>query len=264
MGQSGFFMRILLSNDDGISAEGLHVLAGVAEEFGEVRVVAPDGERSAISHAITLTRALRARPWPNREKPFGIAVDGMPADCVKLGVAGAFGEAPDFILSGINLGPNAGISVLYSGTVGVASEGAISGLPAMAFSLATFVEPLWGTAAAVARVMLAAHMGGKLRIPEGIFLNVNIPNVPVGELKGFAATRMGESRFIERYEKRVDPWGDPYFWMTGDLVSLGEEVGTDLGAIRGGYVSVSPIGLDLTARGGDMLGEELAVLSLRG
>jgi 5'-nucleotidase len=254
-------MRILLANDDGIHAEGIHVLKRVAGDFGEALAVAPDGERSACSHAITLTRALRARPWPSKENPFGFAVDGMPVDCVKLGVSGAFGPPPELVLSGINLGPNAGISVLYSGTVGVASEGAISGIPAIAFSLATFENPLWETAEAVARTVLAAYAAGNLAVPAGTFLNVNIPNLPLGELKGFAATRMGASRFVETYERRLDPWGNPYFWMSGELVSLGDDAGTDLGALRNGFVSVSPIGLDLTvAAEGDALARALAAL----
>ena len=133
---------MLLTNDDGIRAEGIRVLAEAVKGIGEVSVVAPDGERSAIAQAITLDRPLYAEPWPKEGEAFGWAVSGTPADCVKIGVRKLLPEPPDLVLSGINLGPNAGISVLYSGTVSAASEALILGLPAIAFSLTTFEGPI--------------------------------------------------------------------------------------------------------------------------
>jgi 5'-nucleotidase len=242
-------MRILLCNDDGIQAPGIHALHGAVGDLGEIHVVAPDGERSAIGHGITLCKPLHARTWPAGEPPFGLAVGGTPADCVKLAVSRLLDPPPQLILSGINLGPNAGISVLYSGTVSAATEGVIMGVPAMAFSLDTFTDPIWDTAARVSRQLVEQVVAGRLRIGANLFWNVNVPNVPYERIKGLRITRMGASRFIEKYEERHDPWGHPYYWMTGELHAMGDENGTDLQALRDGYVSVSPIGLDHTEHG---------------
>ena len=241
-------MNILLCNDDGIQAPGIRALHDTIHDLGATTVIAPDRERSAISHGITLAKPLYSRPWPNAENPFGTAVSGTPADCIKLSVSFLLDTRPDLVLSGINLGPNAGISVLYSGTVAAASEGAIMGIPAMAISLDTFHEPLWDTAARVARHLVQQAASGALPIPPGVFLNVNVPNRPYADLAGLRLTTMGASRFIEKYEQRFDPWGNPYYWTSGDLADMGDSNGTDLDALRNGYVSVSPIQSDRTCR----------------
>ena len=239
-------MRILLSNDDGIHAPGIHALHSAVQDLGDVVVVAPDGERSAISHGITLTKPLHARSWPPGGPAFGTAVSGTPADCVKLAVSLLIDPPPELILSGINLGPNAGISVLYSGTVSAATEGPIMGIPSIALSLDTFSDHDWNTAARVSRALVEQIVSGQLRIAPGIFWNVNIPNRPYEKLAGLRVTRMGASRFVEKYERRLDPWGNPYYWMTGELYETGDMAGTDLEALRQGFVSLSPIGLDHT------------------
>ena len=239
-------MRILLCNDDGIHAPGIHALHSAVEDLGDVHVVAPDGERAAISHGITLTQPLHARSWPPGGPHFGTAVGGTPADCVKLAVSLLLDPQPDLILSGINLGPNAGISVLYSGTASAATEGPIMGIPSIALSLDTFHDPIWDTAARVSRALVQQVVSGALRIAPDIFWNVNVPNLPYDQLKGLRITRMGASRFVEKYEKRLDPWGNPYYWMTGELYEKGDMAGTDLEALRQGFVSLSPIGLDHT------------------
>ncbi|HOO21428.1 MAG TPA: 5'/3'-nucleotidase SurE [Kiritimatiellia bacterium] len=239
-------MRILLCNDDGIYAPGIHALHDAVKDLGEVHVVAPDGERSAISHGITLTQPLHTRSWPPGGPPFGTAVSGTPADCVKLAVSLLLDPKPDLILSGINLGPNAGISVLYSGTVSAATEGPIMGIPSIALSLDTFTDPDWDAAARVSRALVTQIVRGTLAIAPGIFWNVNIPNRPYDQLAGLRITRMGSSRFVEKYERREDPWGNPYYWMTGELFENGDMSGTDLEALREGFVSLSPIGLDHT------------------
>jgi 5'/3'-nucleotidase len=239
-------MRILLCNDDGIQAPGIHALQKAVHDLGDVSVVAPDGERSAIGHGITLTKPLHTRSWPPGGPPFGTTVSGTPADCVKLGVSVLVDPKPELILSGINLGPNAGISVLYSGTVSAATEGIIMGIPSIAISLDTFADPLWDTAARVSRQLVEQIVSGSLQLTPELFWNVNVPNVPYEELKGLRITRLGESRFIETYERREDPWGNPYYWMRGDLHETGDMNGTDLEALREGYVSLSPIGLDHT------------------
>ncbi len=239
-------MRILLCNDDGIQAPGLHTLHDAVRDLGEIHVVAPDGERSAISHGITLSKPLHTRSWPPGGPPFGTAVGGTPADCIKLSVSLLLDPKPDLILSGINLGPNAGISVLYSGTVSAATEGVIMGIPAMALSLDTFADPNWETAARVSRELVQQVLSGSLQIGPDLFWNVNIPNRPYDQIEGLKITRMGASRFVEKYERRQDPWGNPYYWMTGELYEMGDMNGTDLEALREGFVSLSPIGLDHT------------------
>ena len=240
-------MKILLCNDDGIQAPGIHALQNAVKDLGDIHVVAPDRERSAIGHGITLTKPLRTRPWPHHGPAFGTAVNGTPADCIKLAVSLLLNPKPDLVLSGINLGPNAGISVLYSGTVSAASEGPIMGIPAIALSLDTFSDPNWDTAARVSRHLVEQVISGTFNIPPETFWNVNIPNCPYDQLAGLRITRMGSSRFIEKYERREDPWGNPYYWMNGELYEKGEMAGTDLEALRENYVSLSPIGLDRTA-----------------
>lgn len=256
-------MTILLCNDDGIQAPGIHALKRAVDGLGEILVVAPDGERSAISHGITLTKPLYTRAWPSAEEPFGLAVSGTPADCVKLAANCLFAPPPELVLSGINLGPNAGISVLYSGTVSAATESVIMGIPALAFSLDTFTDPQWETAVQVCRAIVGQVVSGRLAVARDLFWNVNIPNVPLKDIRGLRVTRLGESRFIEKYEKRLDPWGNPYYWMRGDLKEMGDMAGTDLEALREGYVSLSPVGLDRTSHAAlDTLAADPPVLGL--
>lgn len=245
-------MKILLSNDDGIQAEGLKRLAEAVKDFGELTVVAPDGERSAAAQAITLTRSLVARPWhrPGEAEPFGLGLDGTPADCVKMGASFFMKGDVDLVLSGINRGPNAGISVLYSGTVAVATEAAIMGLSAIAFSLAAFEDMYWETGAAVARAVVRRYLawtaaGGKM--PRDVCWNVNIPNIPLAELKGLKVAPMGASRFREEYEERFSPWGQPYYWMQGVLEERDADAETDLSLLRQGYATLTPLILDRTA-----------------
>ncbi len=247
-------MKILLSNDDGIQAPGLKALAEAVRDLGDLTIIAPDGERSAAAQAITLTRPLRARPWrrEGEEEVFGLGLDGTPADCVKIGANFFMKDGVDLVLSGINRGPNAGISVLYSGTVAVATEAAIMGIPAIAFSMDAFTDLQWATGAAVARAVVRryqAWVAGGGRMPRDVCWNVNIPNVPLAGLKGLRVARMGESRFVERYEERLDPYGHPYYWMQGDLEERDRDAETDLRMLRDGYAALTPIHLDRTAPG---------------
>lgn len=237
-------MRILVSNDDGIHAPGIRALAAAMEGLGEVVVVAPDSERSAVGHAITLTDPIKTREVREPGGFTGHAVGGTPADSVKLAVCALLAKPPDLVVSGINLGPNAGIAVIYSGTVSAATEGTILGIPSMAVSLNTFRDPQWDTAARVARD-LAEHLM-RDPLPRGVLLNVNVPNLPYGELRGCVSTRMAASRFVETFHKRADPRGNSYYWMDGYLEPEGDPAGTDLRAVGEGWVSLTPIHFDLT------------------
>jgi 5'-nucleotidase len=235
---------ILLSNDDGIHAPGLHALHEAVQGLGDVRVAAPAGEQSAVGHAITLSDPIKCREIRKDGRPFGHAIGGTPADSVKLAVYALLDRPPDLVLSGINLGPNAGISVLYSGTVSAATEGTILGIPSVAVSLATFSDPLWDTAQRVARRVAELVLARGL--PGETLLNVNVPNIPFAQLTGMRVTRMGRSRFVEVFHRRTDPRGNLYYWMDGQMEMLGDAAGTDIEALEEGYVSVTPIWFDLT------------------
>lgn len=237
-------MNVLLCNDDGIHAPGIAALYDAVRDMADVHIVAPEAERSAVGHAITIYNPLKTKKVYKDGAFYGYAVEGTPADCVKLAVSALLPKPPDFILSGINLGPNAGINVLYSGTVSAATEGTILGIPSMAISINTFTNPLWDTAKIVAREVLERFISGSL--PPETLVNVNVPNLPYEELKGTRITSMGRSRYHETFERRTDPRGNEYFWMDGELKLLDENGDTDLRAIEEGYVSLTPLGLDLT------------------
>ncbi|HBA82607.1 MAG TPA: 5'/3'-nucleotidase SurE [Verrucomicrobia bacterium] len=237
-------MKILISNDDGIYAPGIRALYQAVRDLGEIDVVAPIAEQSAVGHAITLSNPIKTNRVYNGGEFFGHAVGGTPADSVKLAVCALLDHRPDLIVSGINLGPNAGISVIYSGTVSAATEGTILGIPSMAISINSFKNPCWDTAAVVARrlaLMIQQH-----GLPEDTLLNVNVPNLPLDQIKGYAVTRMGRSRFVEVFDRRTDPRGNVYYWMDGALEQLGDTEQTDLDALENGYVSMTPIWFDLT------------------
>ena len=237
-------MQILISNDDGIHARGIEVLAETIAGLGDVSVVAPEGEQSGSSHSVTLNHPLRPRPFHRGGRVFGQSVNGTPADCVKLAVHHLLDSPPDLILSGINLGANIGICVIYSGTISAAAEGAILGIPSIAFSLATLTAPHWDTAARVARTVVenVADSG----LPPDTMLNVNIPNRPLEEVEGFAVVPMGKSRYIDELEERTDPRGRSYFWLVGELKHNDTRPDTDLDRVRQGYVALTPIHFDLT------------------
>jgi 5'-nucleotidase len=232
-------MRFLLTNDDGIHAPGLQILADIAGQFGEVVVVAPDTERSGVSHAITLFRPLRLR----QAKPGWQVCDGTPTDCIYLALNQLHLD-PDIILSGINPGPNLGHDVLYSGTVAGALEGAHWGVPSIALShcasgedhLAQLAEPI---AALLPRLIDAA------REHRGV-LNVNLPDITRGPWRGVLATRMGHRYYSNEVVQRDDPRGRSYFWIGGAHVHMPDIDGSDCNAVRDGYVSVTPLGDDLT------------------
>ncbi len=239
-------MKILLCNDDGIHAPGISVLHQSIGEPGDLHVVAPDTERSAAGHAITLTDPIKTVQVEKDGQPFGTAVGGTPADCIKLALCLLMKDSlPDLVVSGINLGSNTGISVLYSGTVSAASEAVILGVPGIAISLCTFQNPHWETAGKVAAEIVAKVLENPL--PDGTLLNVNIPNIPYSELKGMKAARMGRSRFVEKFSVHRDPRGNNYYWLDGELDLLDDSADTDVRVVESGYVALTPIHIDLTA-----------------
>ena len=239
-------MKILLCNDDGIHARGIAGLHRSIDHLGDLHVVAPDTERSAAGHAITLTDPIKAISVEKNDQLFGTAVSGTPADCVKLALCLLHKDTPpDLVVSGINLGSNTGISVLYSGTVSAASEAVILGVPAIAISLCTYQNPHWDTAEKVAEEIVSKVLRNPL--PDGTLLNVNIPNVPINKLKGMKAARMGRSRFVERFSTHLDPRGNKYYWLDGDLDLLDDSADTDVRVVQDGYVALTPIQIEMTA-----------------
>lgn len=233
-------MRILLSNDDGIHAPGIQTLATALREFAEVQVVAPDRNRSGASNSLTLETPLRTFSYPNGD----IAVQmGTPTDCVYLGVNTLMRPKPDIVVSGINAGPNLGDDVIYSGTVAAAMEGRHLGLPALAVSLDGYQH--YDTAAAVTCSILRALQREPLR--TGRILNINVPDLPLAEIKGIRVTRCGSRHPSDQVIATADPRGNTMYWIgpPGDKFDAGPD--TDFAAVDEGYVSVTALHVDLTA-----------------
>lgn len=238
-------MNILITNDDGVHAEGLLVLKSALETIGRVFVVAPDRPRSACGHSITLHKPLRAEKVALRDGSVAYASNGTPSDCVSLALLGMIDEPVDLVVSGINHGPNLGWDLTYSGTVSAAMEGAIMGIKSFAISVASYASSVdYSIAAGIAASV--GRMLGEHELPESTLLNVNIPDVPASEIKGIQITRQGKRRYSGQLEKRTDPMGRDYYWLGGDLPTDTLDEGTDVRAIAEGWISVTPVHLDLT------------------
>jgi 5'-nucleotidase len=233
-------MHILLSNDDGYLAEGLVALADALRGHAEISVVAPDRNRSAASNSLTLEMPLRAYSMDNGF----IKVDGTPTDCVHLAITGLLKTEPDMVFAGINHGSNLGDDVLYSGTVAAATEGRFLGLPAVAISLAGSNPSHFETAAHVAVTLLRQLVGNPL--PQDTILNVNVPDVAIKDLKGYQATRLGQRHKSEPVIKAEDPRGRIIYWVGPPGAEQDAGPGTDFYAVNAGFVSVTPLQLDLT------------------
>ncbi|MGQ9478236.1 MAG: 5'/3'-nucleotidase SurE [Candidatus Bipolaricaulia bacterium] len=248
-------MRFLLTNDDGIDAPGLSALAEELAKLGEVLVVAPEREMSGSGHAFTKRFPLRLRRVYKDGQPFGYATSGTPADSVKLGLFLVEREV-DWVVSGINNGPNLGIDLFYSGTVSGALEGAIDGFPAIAFSLAIqagsgqrpdqsrarFVE-----AAAIARTLLEGLIErGPALARARVCLNVNIPDLPRERIVGVKLTAQGLQRYDDHFLRGEDPFGEPYYWLTGAIVDEDHREDSDLAASKEGWITLTPLRIDLT------------------
>lgn len=246
-------MRILVTNDDGVTSPGIKALAKALEALGEVTVVAPADQQSAIAHSITIYQPLTVTPLSNGKRGAVYAVDGTPADCIKLAVGEILSARPDLVVSGINHGGNVGINVLYSGTVAGAMEGAVLGIPAVAFSLDTHTAAKFDGYARLAVRWLGAQLPKLLQEP--VAYNVNFPFIAPGHIKGFTFTRQLAMPYLDIFHRRIDPRGRTYFWLGADPVSEARWVKpptpsgsfpSDFEAVRGGYASVTPLMVDRT------------------
>jgi 5'-nucleotidase len=238
-------MRFLITNDDGILAHGIECLIEAAQPLGEVDVVAPDREQSATSHSLTLHHPLR--PVPRGERRWQI--DGTPTDCVMLAVEALLDARPDFVLSGINHGQNMGEDVLYSGTVAAAMEGLALGIPSIAFSFAggdQRADLSYLKQQVKVITPLLKHLTSLPSFPKNTLLNVNLPPIPVDGVKGARLTRLGSRVFSGSIRPMKDPWDREIYWIGGGSIVWSGEEDSDFRAIQEGYVSVTPLHLDLT------------------
>ncbi len=238
---------ILISNDDGIHAEGIQVLAKALQKIARVVVVAPDREQSASSHSLTLRRPLRVV----RHSPWQFSVDGTPTDCVILAVHEVLKRRPDLVVSGINAGPNLGEDVHYSGTVSAAVEGALIGIPSVAVSLVAFEGRRFHFNTAALFAKKVCHRLLKFpqsKRPEGFVLNVNIPNCPMDKVRGIEFTQLGKRDYGDVIFKKIDPRGKKYYWIGGSGYSFEDIPGSDGNAIEKKKISVTPLMVDMTDR----------------
>ena len=238
-------MRILLTNDDGIYAPGIRALWQELSQIATVLVVAPDGERSAVSQAITVHQPIRVDQHViDLPDICAWRVGGTPTDCVKIALESLLPVTPDFVVSGINQGANLGTDVLYSGTVSAAIEGAMHGIPSVAVSLDSWQSNDFSYAAKFTREMILKLC--KHRLPLHTLLNVNVPALPESELKETAITKLGVRCYENTFERRLDPRGRHYYWMSGKLAESDNDPDTDVMAVREGKISVTPVHFDLT------------------
>jgi len=234
-------MNILCSNDDGILAPGLALLADACREVGDVTVVAPDREQSGTSHSLTLHRPLR----PARRPDGAFQVDGTPTDCVMLALETLMPERPDFVFSGVNHGPNMGEDVLYSGTVSAAMEGVMLGVPGVAISFAGSDPEMMGTYRETL-VRLIRRITSAEDYPRDTLLNINLPRLPAAEVRGVRVTRLGSRFFSDSLTRMKDPWGREIMWIGGGTITWTGGEDADHAAVAEGYISITPLHMDLT------------------
>ena len=237
---------ILVTNDDGVTAPGIRALVEMAKEFGEVYVVAPDSPQSGMGHAVTLNSTLFCDEIEVDEEVKEYACSGTPVDCVKLAVSQILPRKPDLCISGINHGSNSSVNVIYSGTMSAAVEAGIEGIPAIGFSLCDFAYNAdFKAGEKFIKRVIAEVLKNKL--PKGVVLNVNIPKLKEHEIKGIKVCRQADAKWEEKFDKREDPRGRTYYWMSGEFKNLDKGDDTDERALEEGYVSVVPVRYDLTA-----------------
>lgn len=238
-------MNVLLTNDDGIYSEGLIALADKISEVANVFIVAPDRERSATAHAITMHKPLRVdrANIPHYESNSWM-VNGTPSDCVKLALECLLDIKPDIVLSGINKGPNLGTDVIYSGTVSAAIEATILGVPAVALSIAAYENVDYDYPARFAKKLCTQL--SNFNFPKDFLINVNIPPLNEKDICGVCITHLGFRKYRNTFDKRKDPRGKIYYWLAGEVIENIEDVGSDVWAIKNNYISITPIHFDLT------------------
>ncbi len=234
-------MHLLVSNDDGITARGIQVLSEKMRELGLVTIVAPDKNRSGASNSLTLDAPIRIREI----EPRVFRVTGTPSDCVHIALTGLLKKDPDMVVSGINAGANLGDDVIYSGTVAAAMEGRFLGLPAIAVSLVFDEKPVHYATAAQAVALLVERLR-RDPLPADTILNINVPDIPWAEIRGFEVTRLGHRHRAEPTVRMIDPRGFPMYWIGPAGAEQDAGPGTDFDAVRRGYVSITPIHVDLT------------------
>ena len=234
-------MNILVSNDDGILAPGLALLADACRGVGDVTVVAPDREQSGTSHSLTLHRPIR----PTRRPDGAWQVDGTPTDCVMLAVGALLPLRPDFVFSGVNHGPNMGEDVLYSGTVAAAMEAVMLGVPGVAISFAGHQPETMATYREVL-ARLVRRIVSVREYPKDMLLNINLPRCPAGEVQGMRVTTLGSRYFSESLMRMKDPWGREIFWIGGGTITWTGDERSDHNAVGDGFISITPLHMDLT------------------
>ena len=237
-------MRILVTNDDGILAPGILALRRAVADLGEVTVVAPVAPQSAVGHGITLTDPIRVHRVLLGDGAVGHGVQGRPADCVKLALLELMPERPDLVVSGVNLGANTGINVLYSGTVAAAVEGAFFGVPSVAVSIEDSDDADFDGAARITRRIIDQFLAHGPR--ASVLLNINVPDLAKGPPKGVKVCPQGMKGWREGWEKRTDPRGRTYYWMIGNLEPEAVGVDSDVASLADRYVTVTPLRFDLT------------------
>jgi 5'-nucleotidase len=237
---------ILITNDDSVHAKGIHALVSVAKKMGRVVVVAPDKPQSGMGHAITIHHPIRLKKIELFDGVEAYACSGTPVDCIKLAIYEVLHSKPDLILSGINHGENSSTNVLYSGTMSAAIEGAMEGICSVGFSLADFSENAdFSAAQHYAKKIISFALSGNL--PNSICLNVNFPKRPLSQINGMKICTQAHAYWADRFEKRFDQFGVPYYWLTGEFSDQDQRAETDLYALKNAYVSIVPTLYDLTS-----------------
>jgi len=237
-------MKILLTNDDGIEAEGLVALHKEIKKHGDILIVAPDAERSSVGHGITLSRPIFIKKYYKGNKFWGYGISGTPADCVKFAIKKLLKTKPDLVISGINHGPNDGCSVFYSGTIAAAREGALHGIPSIALSLDTF-----GNADFTYAARFTSHLIRNLdsiSIPKGTFLNINVPSMQADKIKGLKFTQQGLKPIREVFKKKLNPHDREYFWLGAMAPLTPKHSKCDTAALKENFVTVTPIQVETT------------------
>ena len=237
-------MRILITNDDGIYAKGIEVLYHILAPEHDVYVVAPETEQSAVGHAITFLDPLRVKEVKRNGVFFGYAVNGTPADCVKLAIRELMRPLPDMVISGINHGANVGENVIYSGTVSAATEAAMLGFPSMAVSIDAY--PAKDYSGPIAFLPKIIKLVENKNFPGGVSLNINFPHCPAEEIRGIKITRQGHLKYAETYDRRIDPRNRVYYWLCSQTAEYDSDEDTDSHAIQEKYIAITPIHYDLT------------------